>query len=858
MAEKTALIKEAQKYLAKGQLEKAISGWEKIVKEYPDGNSYNFIGDLYLRKGDKKNAIDSFHKAANIFRHEGFSLKALALFKKVLNVNPADAAALYALGELSEEKELITDAIKYYLATADSLAKEGKKDELFDIYGKILSLSPSNIPLRIKVAEIFFKEGLKSDAAKEYLYIAGIYENKGDFQKSKEYYQKTIDMQPLNKDAVVGLSLLHEKTGEIDKAIELMKEASVLFHENVEVLLRAAELSLVGNYTKNAKSYLSRINEIEPKNAKARRLLGEIYLKEGLKEKAWLEYLIVLDDMILEEKYDDAIKILESFKEIDPVETGKRLVSLYRQLGELPRVVEELTFLGDVYYDRGVRDEALVYYNEAIELAPDNDYLHERIAELKGEHKEQVHEFTEITEPADIFEAEVTKATEHENIFEAAESEVSGHISIKAEKAVDEIFTEADIFARYGLLSEAQKLLEGLKLRIPENIDLHLRLKAVYSDIDDKESVVTECLILSELYKRNGDTENSGQILREAYELSPSDPRLSEKGFIDLLQTTSFASKGFEEFVGAGSGEETLIEDYEEELAEADFYARQGLIQEAQKILLKLQGLFPENRDVAGRLESLGGETGISYTSEMPELTEKPEMSFELSQGEKESPEALLTKETPWGKEVSEEEFAVKEQKEAPEKELGEMEYEDFSINEHEIADAQEMPEPALDNDVLEIFQEFKKGLESQLEDEDSETHYNLGIAYKEMGLVDDAIKEFQTAKKDKKRFLQSSSMLGVCYMEKGLYSLAIDVLIKTLDSIKEPNESYWSIKYDLAEAHEKSNNLKESLDLYTEVYGWNAKFRNVSEKVSLLKTQAAKSAGKEKPKERKDRVSYL
>ena len=186
------------------------------------------------------------------------------------------------------------------------------------------------------------------------------------------------------------------------------------------------------------------------------------------------------------------------------------------------------------------------------------------------------------------------------------------------------------------------------------------------------------------------------------------------------------------------------------------------------------------------------------------------------------------------------------------------MEYEDFSIDEQEIVEAQEMPEAKLDNDVLEIFQEFKKGLESELEDEDSETHYNLGIAYKEMGLVDDAIKEFQTAGKDKKRFLQSSSMLGVCYMEKGLYSLAIDVLNKTLDSIKEKDDSYWSVKYDLAEAYEKEDNLKKALDLYTEVYGWNARFRNVSEKVSLLKTQAAKSAEKEKPKERKDRVSYL
>ena len=127
MADKTSIIKEAQKYLSKGQIDKAIAVWERLVRESPDGNTYNTVGDLYLKKGDRKNAIESFHRAASFFRDEGFTLKALALFKKVLNLNPADSDALIALGQLSEEKGLATDAIKYYLAAADSLSKEGKK-----------------------------------------------------------------------------------------------------------------------------------------------------------------------------------------------------------------------------------------------------------------------------------------------------------------------------------------------------------------------------------------------------------------------------------------------------------------------------------------------------------------------------------------------------------------------------------------------------------------------------------------------------------------------------------------------------------------------------------------------------------
>ena len=68
-----------------------------------------------------------------------------------------------------------------------------------------------------------------------------------------------------------------------------------------------------------------------------------------------------------------------------------------------------------------------------------------------------------------------------------------------------------------------------------------------------------------------------------------------------------------------------------------------------------------------------------------------------------------------------------------------------------------------------EIFREFKKGVEQQLSPEDYETHYNLGIAYKEMSLTDEAISEFQRAAKSPQYAVECCSMLGLCFLEKGL-----------------------------------------------------------------------------------------
>jgi tetratricopeptide (TPR) repeat protein len=759
MSDKSSIIKEAQRYLARGQIDKAIAEWEKLIKEYPDGTAYNTIGDLYLKKGDKTNAIDSYYKAANFFRHEGFSLKALALYKKILNINPTEPDALYSLGELNEEKGLTTDAIKYYLATADGLSKIGKKERLLEIYEKILTLSPTNIPLRNKVAEIYDREGLVSEAVKQYLQIAKLYFEKGDMEKSMGHYQKVLDVQPLNKEAILGINYLYERTGNLNQAIGQIIEAANLFPQDIDIHLRGAEIHIMAERFDEAKESLKKVTEIEPANISARRLLGDIYLNEGDREKAWAEYLPVLDEMILNEKYDDAIKLLDSFKDIDPLETGKRLVSLYRQLGEQTQVSNELISLGDVFVAKGMQNEALNCYKEALEIIPGDEALIAKVDEL--------------------------------------EKEVSAeHISIIAEKTIDEAIVEADIFLRYGLNENAKNLLESFKQSESENIDLRLRLKSLYVDTGDKEQAITECLILNDLYNKAGDIAKSEQIIKEAHEIYPEDPRL-----VSLV-----AAPLHDEEVTITPPEAPTIEDYSEEIAEADFYIKQGLTDEAREILERLQNLFPENKEVSLKLTSLG---------QLVEGEEKIER--------------------------------VEEKQKEP------------AVTEGEIMEAEEIAEPAFDSDVMDIFNEFKKGLEKELEEEDYETHYNLGIAYKEMGLIDDAIREFQTSRNNPKRFVPSSNMLGVCYMEKGLYPLAVDVLKNAIEKMEDRGESYWAMKYDLAKAYENNGNLKEALDLYTEVYGWNSKFRSVSDKINNLRAKVVEEDdGKKKPKDRKDRVSYL
>jgi tetratricopeptide (TPR) repeat protein len=766
MSDKTAIIREAQKFLARGQIDKAIAEWEKLIKEYPDANTYNTIGDLYFKKGDKSPAVDSFHKAARFFRDEGFSLKALAIYKKILNIDTSNTSALYALGELSEEKGLTTDATKYYLASADILSKEGKKDELLKVYDRILSLSPSNIPLRNKVAEIFKKEGLRIEAAKEYLHIARLYDEKDDANNAGMYYKKSLDLQPDNNEALLGLSSIYEKTGDSTQAQEYLKKAVELAPSNTELILKYAESLVKAKSFSEAMQYISKITAIEPSHTAARKLLGEMYAESGDKQKAWEEYKVIIDEIIFGGKLDEAINILTMFIDAEPVETRKKLVALYKQKNDYESAFAELVSLGDafIFSEERMLKEALECYKEASAIHPDDNELKEKITDIKRELGE------EYAEP---------------------------------KKSVEESLAEADIFFRYGLYDEARTMLESLKIQEPENADVHAKLKSLYSETGDKEQAVNECMILAELYNKSGNIELSEGILKEAYEINPEDPRLLERLSMQLS----------EEFIAHRGVSAPREEDYSEGAAEAEFYLRQGLYKEAKAAYQKLLELFPGNDEIREKLSLIEAKAEEEVRAEekpVEKVIEKPAEEFVIS----------------------------------------------------DILEAETAPEFTLESDVLGIFEEFKKGLEEKIDTEDSETHYNLGIAYKEMGLIDDAIREFQTSKNAPERLIPSMSMLGMCYMAKGLYPLAIDSFNGVMEKMGTKDESYWGVKYELAEAYEKNDDPKEALRHYTEVYGWNSKFRNVAEKINLLKVQVSKPAEKpvltEKQKIKKERVSYL
>jgi tetratricopeptide (TPR) repeat protein len=162
---------------------------------------------------------------------------------------------------------------------------------------------------------------------------------------------------------------------------------------------------------------------------------------------------------------------------------------------------------------------------------------------------------------------------------------------------------------------------------------------------------------------------------------------------------------------------------------------------------------------------------------------------------------------------------------------------------EKDLAEAGSMPAaPAMTGpegevSLEEIFREFKKGVEQQLSPEDYETHSNLGIAYKEMGLIDEAIGEFQLASKDPGRAVECCSMLGLCFLEKGMPQLAIKWYRKGLETHRITETETVGLLYDLAMVYQSAGDLDNAYTTFLEVYGFDTGFRDVAARVRELET---------------------
>jgi tetratricopeptide (TPR) repeat protein len=140
--------------------------------------------------------------------------------------------------------------------------------------------------------------------------------------------------------------------------------------------------------------------------------------------------------------------------------------------------------------------------------------------------------------------------------------------------------------------------------------------------------------------------------------------------------------------------------------------------------------------------------------------------------------------------------------------------------------------------DFADMLRKFKAGVAANVDAEDFQSHYDLAIAYKEMGLLDDAIHEFQKALGSPTSRLPAYEALGQCFMEKEQFRLASSILTRALNE-RAPDEQLVGVLYLLGRAAEAQERRDEALSYYQRVFVLDIQFRDIADRISELERAA-------------------
>jgi tetratricopeptide (TPR) repeat protein len=303
--------------------------------------------------------------------------------------------------------------------------------------------------------------------------------------------------------------------------------------------------------------------------------------------------------------------------------------------------------------------------------------------------------------------------------------------------------------------------------------------------------------------------------------------REPEKAVVEILEIES---------APPGLKEETAEDKITLNLDKADRLIQQGLIRNARRILEELKEKFPEDARIDEKIEELGAlatqvkEEEIIDQDEMP-----PAKDTEIFEGSEKLTSAELFADTDIVPLVSQE--------------IGEKRYFDLSQQLEEELEAIKhifFQQTRGDTTVVEkelsaIVSEFKIKVDNKIGAADLEARYNLGIAYLEQDLIDEAIKEFMLSSQDEKWEMESFTNLGECYKRLNEYGEAIKWYEKAMKLVGADSIQAYALKYEIASLYEAKKESEKALRLFGEVLEWNPEYGDVTSRIKSIEKQAAK-----------------
>ncbi|MCU1282211.1 MAG: repeat-containing protein, partial [bacterium] len=546
---KDKLIAGAQKLVEKGQHEKAIKEYLKVVADDDkDVRIWLKIGDLYAKLGKKPEAAETYAKVAQFYSDQGFYLKAVAVYKQILKIEPRLVDVNHKLAELYKQLGLLSDAMQQYEAVAAFYHREGKTREALAALKQIVELDPETVANRIKLAELYSKEGMVREAIDEFSKAAEQLRQAGRVDDFMKVAERLLFHSPDNRPVTKELAGLYIEKGDPRRALPKLQICFKADPRDTDVLsLLAKAFEALDQRSKS----VSVLKELA-------RILGENGDSRG-RDATWRKILQLAPGD------PDAEAALTNPGRARPP-SQPSIDEALASPPPAPRGAVPIARVGKPDNSTGGRPVAM---SASGRMRTVDDVDGGRDWEKMSAPKKAM-----VDPPTRGFAADSDDSTTN-----------SASGGAGAEEEIAKILNETDVYIKYNLHAKAIEHLQRAFERNPKHVGAREKLKALFLILGKKDEAVLELWSLVE----HAEPGRKRRYLREILEIDPRNARAAGELGERLAPEPQDATAGIDEFDSMpqavrdpeGTGSEMLDVEDLEELSDDEFDVAESSIQAA-------------------------------------------------------------------------------------------------------------------------------------------------------------------------------------------------------------------------------------------------------------------------------------
>ncbi len=759
-----------EKLVRQGKIEEAIRIYERALRKKPrDEYLMRKLGELYERAGLKDEAIRMFTRLGNFYMEREFLKKALAIFKKVYMLEPQNPDHSLTLADLYVKLGLLVNAKNLLIHLGETLIRKQNYKKAIEVYERLASIVPDDPKVKEALLNLYLNQGEKDKGVELLLNLAERDIQEGKTEKALARLKRAMILQPENLRTLELAKRLSASTGSNffeQLAIPLLEKKP-----SPELKRILAEYYLDFQNLEKARALLEELLAENPEDRETKRKLADIFLFQGEFDRAFELLEPIADELIKAGEEEEAVEVLNPILKANPSHTRtlEKIAQIYEKSGKKHNEIAVLTTLAEIYEGTGQKEKLVETLKRLLNLDPGNVYFQEKFAMLTGEEEENPEEFIKMH-------------------MEEAENYMKLQLWMKAEAEIENILLRypdhwpaklklLEIYIRKGDKKATKRLADSIRMetRDPEKLS---QLEALLSSLVTVAKEPEE--ELEEIQELNEDLLLEEEKLLEAQETVLD---------MEVAETETLEEKKADTNGDLEMELEIPLEAPEEVDTNVD-----------------LEAPSVSEKETRREWESFFEESG-KEKKEKPAHKEKSSIDEQLEEILKEFGLGKTEKSTPAKKE--EEKVAQEELVDIAQAITQELEAMDF-LGEEEIKESS--------REDMELIKQLSSSMSASIEEEDYQTHFDLGVAYLKMGMFDEALAEFQISAKSPDKKLESLELIGICLFEKGLYEQAIETFQKGLHEEGHPPEKYLGLKYHLAKVYEVLGNQKEAQRLLEEI----------------------------------------